>query len=334
VRRLSILLVALSIAAGLPRAGWARAEEEAAAIDPQEVGRLLLSPDEAERARGEAMLLERIERGGPLADFVHRMAAAQALWADEHARRLERLKGLRDRLEALRERWQAEGEARAEAVRPEAPASSLPSAYEPPEAVAAAPAEESALAVRVRARVVEVDSAALATWVAALEDGPRLAARLSDGEPLALEGANARRAFEEMPALVDAHTLFDGRRSLAHPLVEGEAVRWRRGLSPVQGRAWAVEGGELPRGVRVTARLEPGEPEMLVVEATRSEVTLPLSTQEVRPAPGVEPVELDRPEWEVVRVRARAPRSGGEHTFLLPGLFPGRVLVVGLRVLD
>lgn len=87
------LLVLLLLLLGGPGEEPARAGESPeaeAAIDPVEVGRLLLSAEEAERARGEELLLRRIGAGGDLAPFLAAMSRAQAAWADDEERLVPR----------------------------------------------------------------------------------------------------------------------------------------------------------------------------------------------------------------------------------------------------
>jgi hypothetical protein len=141
----------------------------------------------------------------------------------------------------------------------------------------------------------------------------------------ALRSADATPLAERVLALPDAEQV---------QLPLGSEVRYRRAAAQIKGGAWAVLTDTIRPGLTLAARLEG---ERLELEATWVEVALPMTTERVRPATNVEPIELDRPDWSAARRRLTlaVDPKGGAGLLVLPGLLPDaeRRLVLVLSLL-
>lgn len=372
MRILPLLLSALLLFA-VP--AWSEeVEAQAESIDPAEVAKLLLSGDEGERARGAALLRARVKRGGDVQTWLVAMARAQTEWADAEERLVERwiddvLRGTPERAERARRLLAAVGrgatkrllqvlkdvrgllpqaprQARQQGAEPPAPPSAdraVPqSAVPPPPREPQDPLPPVAAPVgRLRARVIEVPNAEIFGSLAS--DKSVYGANARDLLPLEHEQAvvvRARAVFRSAAALPEARVRPAASDRLLAPgarlvLVDGDPVRYRSRARKTKG-AWAVDTATLRRGLRVSVRLETeGGSGVLAIEARYVSVPDPLPTERVRPAGDVEPLELDRPEWESASLTLRAPLepSGAEIVAFFPGLVPEKVVVVGLRLL-
>lgn len=343
-------------------AGPARTEEVEApqGMDPARVAKLLLSDDEGERERGAALLQERMRRGGDVQTWLVAMARAQAEWADADDRLVERwiddvLRGAPERarrarrllaavgreatqrlLEALKDvkslasQSGGEPQPQTEEAPPRMPAAPQTAArLAEPQAPRTPIAAPSVPAGWIRARVIEVPSI-------------EIRGRFDDLTALGLDQAvlvetRAAGVFERAAALPEArmHAVAPSQVPIATArdlvLVDGAPVRYRNRARRTKG-AWAVETALLRRGLRVSVRLED---EVLEVKARYVTMPDPLPTELVRPAGDVEPLELDRPEWEAATLTLRAPADAArdEVALFFPGLVPDRVVVVSLRLL-
>lgn len=114
-------------------------------------------------------------------------------------------------------------------------------------------------------------------------------------------------------------------------LIQGDAVRYRSRARRTKG-AWAVDTDTVRRGLQVGVRLEA---ERLQLWARYVTMPDPLPTESVRPANDVEPLELDRPEWESASMRLTTPLQAARNQVVafFPGLMPDKVVVVSLRLL-
>ncbi len=197
---------------------------------------------------------------------------------------------------------------------------------------------EAAPTLRARVTVLSLSRAELDRFLASgADDETRIALRLSPGPPgrdapstrvdVGLAGA--------LQGLPDTRPIADTAVTLSTTptaVVEPERVPWRREVVRTAGGAWAVEQGTLPRGLAVEASMARGPDgrATITVGATRTDVSDPMSTVKVRPAPDVEPVELDRPEWQVVACRASVAldQETGRGVVLLPDVLPDHVIAV------
>lgn len=354
--RLLILVPILLLVLANP----ARTEEVAApkGIDPAEVAKLLLSGDEAERERGVALLQERVRRGGDVRTWLVAMARAQTEWADAEERLVERwiqdvIHGSLERAKKARRLIAAVGR---DATRrllenlkdgkvPPAPSAvaAVPqrdvtqeAPPQPPRAPAAPRAPRPPIGL-VRAEVIEVPQREILTSLATDRDaygkGADGLARLEHDRAVLVQTKSAYARAAGLPearsrSTLPPQVLVTGR---ALPLVEADTVRYRSRVRRTKG-AWAVDTDLLQRGLQVTVL---GTAKNLEIEARYVSVPDPLPIELTRPAPNVEPLELDRPEWETAAITLRttteAARAGIVAFF--PGLVPDKVVVVRLRLL-
>ncbi len=320
-----------------------RAEEPPAPPSPEEVGRLLLADDPAERARGETALIEAVRRDADLAGFVRRLAAAL------------RTRTTRD------ERLPEEGQQPATLPQGPAPAEAPEEAQEPGAKVgtpapAAAPMSDPLAegpqgappppppppsptpALDAPARTTSAPWALRFWTVSVLEreiegllpkagvNTPIVGSKSHDGARSAHGPAEWAPAWAQ-GALRSADAVPLGEASLElwpqEPLVRhlGSEVRYRRAAVPSKGGGWAVETDVVRAGLTLAVRLEA---DTLELEATWVQVAQPMATESARPAPSVGPIELDRPEWNAARRASRVSfRAQGEAGLLvLPGLLP------------
>ena len=229
---------------------------------------------------------------------------------------------------------------------PQLPVIPRPESAEPPPPPP--PAEERPQRVPVtapaavgllQARVVEVPRAELLGSLASDAFG----AGATDLQPLAhdrpvLVLSAASLLFERAAALPEAR-LRTGRLAVLSPgpgipLVEGDVVRYRSRARRTKG-AWAVDTDTLLRGLGVTVRVFPmDDSNLLQVEARYVSLPEPLPTEQVRPAGDVEPLELDRPEWEAASMKLSTPTARAREGVVafFPGLVPDKVVVVSIRL--
>ncbi len=362
---LAALLVPIGFALGLSLAvpAVARAEDvqAEAPIDPVAVGRLLLSADAAERARGVSLLTSRVRQGGAgLASFLEAMAKAQASWADDEERliprwidlvrtgsveeqdRARRLLAASGREAVRRLLVTLRGAAQAGAVVPDPVPTTTPQAP----AAEADPAAVAKVAPRrldwpVATKVLTVPKAEIDRWVAAREDD---LARLVTGHAVIVADAPEGELATAVARLPDARTL-DVRhgksavRVATTVLLEGTRFRYRRDLARTGKGAWAVTTDTLPRGLEVELRIDEADDGRLRFEvvARNYEVPTPLPSMRIRPAPDVEEMEIDVPEWRVASMRTHVEVARDAPAASLLAFFPelveGQVVVVSIRVM-
>ena len=363
-------LLALLLLAPCARAG--EPEPPQSTIGPAEVGRLLISEDDQERARGLALLTNRIQRGGPgLPAFLAAMAAEQAGWANaeerlvalwvgqalrgapaekERARRLLAALGpeaTRLLLHAIREAEAVEPAAIAKEV-PPPPAAALPPPPRTPQAPLPPPPPRQPLREWVLEReVLLLPRAEIARWT---EDGHEAFAPALSGQAVVFEDGKDRALVASLRLLPDAvgyliraskdiNVFGDGTVRVAEKdalvLLQGGRYRYRRNVRRTGKGGWAVDTDTVPRGLHVRLETEPTEGGRVrfVVEARNVELPTPMATVEQRPAPDVEPLELDVPEWQVSSMRASfdADPDAVAVLALFPEIVEGKVVAVSIR---
>lgn len=348
---LGVLAFALSLPGDAPSA---HAEDVVAPVDPAEVGRLLLDPDPAARARGQALLLRRVEAAGSdLPAFLEAMGRAQVAYANSESRLVEHwieraIHGAteEERRQARRllvamgtpatrrllEAFRREAEPAAGA--PDAPAGAVESETPPapsspaepapaPETEPAPPAgEEKGPRVPIRLWVTEVplDEArglleSLPGGGPARTGGPAAAAEWSARVLRLPDAARPREAERRIP--LDA-----GRTDVLPPLQR----RYREGLERTRDGAWRVVNGEVPSGLSVAVSAATTKAGLVLeLRAAYAKAAEPMPVVRRQPEPGVEPIELDVPEWEVTAATTTAPPlpPGGHAVLaLIPGVLP------------
>ena len=361
-------LLTLCLAAWLVGATARADEAPQAPIDPVEVGRLLLSRDEATRTRGVALLLVRIERGGDLRAFLRHMAAAQAdvVGSDpeadegettlaEDARRV--IQRLFREAEERRQGDAAEAQAEPGLAAQAAEVRAEPQAAAPEAATAgadSAPALRTATAgggqalaplpvapaIRIVASVVEVDQAEFDGW---LETQPPAT---STGQADASADADARAPTDRVAgeAFLEAVARLPGARTMAADvfaithagtdLLSLDEVTYREGVVRTKTGAYALKNGRIADGLRVvlSAEVAADAPTVVRVQVRYTDVPRPMPVARVRVADDVEEIEIDVPEWRSASSEQSgelAPGSGA--TFTFPGVVPGKVLVIRVR---
>jgi hypothetical protein len=240
-------------------------------------------------------------------------------------------------------------QAPAAATPPPQPATPPPPipATEADPAAEAAPAAVAKVAPRrldwpVATKVLTVPRAEIDRWVAAREDD---LARLVTGHAVIVADAPGGELATAVARLPDARTL-DVRhgksavRVATVVLLEGTRFRYRRDLARTGKGAWAVTTDTLPRGLEVELRIGEADDDTLRFEvvARNYEVPTPLPSVRIRPAPDVEEMEIDVPEWRVASMHAHAEvaRDAPSPSLLafFPELVEGQVVVVSIRVLS
>jgi hypothetical protein len=102
-------------------------------------------------------------------------------------------------------------------------------------------------------------------------------------------------------------------------------VRYRRDVERGPEGAWRVVTDEVATGYEVALALEPSAGG-LSVRVTLSHRRAPeaKAVTRVEPEPGLEPLDLDRAEWEVASAEAvaRVPKEGGAVLLAFPALGP------------
>jgi hypothetical protein len=152
--------------------------------------------------------------------------------------------------------------------------------------------------------------------------------------PAEWAAAWAQRALRSADAEPLAETLLDVWNDVPRDAHLGRVLTYRREARPGQGGAWVVSTATLETGLALRASVSSGR---LELGASWTSVTLPLPTSTVSPAPGVAPVELDRPDWTAARRRASlpVPPQGAAALLSLPDLLPAAdrrlVLVLSLE---
>jgi hypothetical protein len=328
-------------------AGPARAGEPPADGDVGRRARLLLSDEAEQRAEGERLLRLRLRAGGDLAAFVRDLAKAQAARARSEDHVVEALVGLalgpdpavreratralaalgdgaRERLlERLRASWAARLEAGEPAPAPppvpplEAPAPAAPAAERPAGARAEHACEASVAVIEVGdadVTRVGVGGAAGAEPAVRVEAGPASQALAWRAEALALP--DAVLAVEHPYASVGADAVL-----LPPPRV----VRYRRDVERGPEGAWRVVTDEVATGYEVALAVRHAEDALEVrVRLSHRRAAETKAVTRVEPEPGLEPLDLDRAEWEVASAEAvvALAKAGGAARLAFPALGP------------
>lgn len=333
----------------------------------------LLSADPVERALAAVSLGQALDAATDRAAFLRALTEALAARADA-PERLEDLWIARALTGTPEQRAQAEavvaalGPAarerleRARAVQvlvaepaPAAPAPAPALRVAPPPASPQPPAPPPAGAAAPQ-RAVDAEPAGappppaeLALWVTAvtipageLENlrrrvaGSEAAGVADAAQPLRGPLASSEPWTDTLQQVADAQLLGRGSADVATgPLAKahlGSPVVYRCCVEPAQGQAWAVRTDTIQAGLSVEAVLAPDG--LLRLAAVWVEVLQPMPIQRTRPAAGVDPIELDRPDWSATRARfeVRAAREGGTLLLTVPGLLPDADRAVALVV--
>jgi hypothetical protein len=332
-----LLLVAAILVLG---ASTARGEEApppappAAAPPPgiEEIARLLRSTVAAERERGETLLVRALRDTPDRAELLERLA--RTLRADPESTVAP----------------VAPVPSAAPAAAPAAPAGAQDRAEPPVQTVPNLPAggEQAEGAAGVAAKPAKVATWTLRAWgvsvpakeAHALEPTGAVQVELENGGQAEASGPaeNARGWVETVQRAADAKPLGEASFGLAddeaHSVHLGADLIYRCCVVPSKGGAWAVETGTIDTGLSLRAtKTKAG----LTVEPVWVTVAQPIATVATRPAPGVDPLELDRPDWSAARTRHVLPLSKerGAGFLVIPGILPDEnrrlVLVLELR---
>lgn len=295
-------------------------------VDVEAVARDLLSSDPVERARGEARLLDALRAESQRPALLSRLATALRTWANDEGR-LEALR--RQRAQASEPPPQALPAPAAATAPPAPPQVRLvqPTGSEPKQEKqieqAAGPAlfalHVSAISVPTREVGGLLALGAEESKFAALTPSALVQSRRGDAQRSAAWLDAARRAPDAQPLGEGDLGVASGPRQRLHL---GAALTYRCCVVPSKGGAWAVETDEIEAGLSVEALIEPDG--TLALDAVWITVAQPVSTVRTRVAADVDPVELDRPDWSLARVRALGAVSRAAQSWLVtvPGLLP------------
>ncbi|MHC5010847.1 MAG: hypothetical protein ACYTG6_07850 [Planctomycetota bacterium] len=191
--------------------------------------------------------------------------------------------------------------------------------------------------------IVEVASADAQPFLASLSEAAGIS-RGGDGAPRLLlgtydEAVTWGRTATKLPDAttterVEVAFVGGSEQTLRAP----RTLRYRRALKRSADGAWEVVPGTIPTGYELGVRVDAvGEGLHVVLRLTHSQAPPSLTVTRVQPEPGVEPIELDNPEWRRASVTTEAElegRSGGL-LVLASGLAPDEerttIVVLSLR---
>jgi hypothetical protein len=362
MRRVLPLLAILVLA---PLGARADDKPSPAPIEAERVARLLLSPSAEDQALGQDLLAERMRRGGDVTAFARDVtkalreaggaegaadALAKRALAGSPAERIEAfrllaalgesaVRRLLDLLEVFRgpspQAVAAPSTPTPEPARvPSSPAPAPPQIADEPEVTSEAAPTGPAWTVTVHA--VEAPARGAASLVpdgVVVRTGTAGDAAGWAEAAYRLPDANRLVSFADAPPTA---TVVGAGVPKDVPL-SGLKAEYRKSVTPAKGGGWAVRTGVLRTGYGARVLVTPGPGGLHVDASPRfTAVGRPMPVVRVTPAPDVDPVELDVPEWNTssTAVAFDLPLEGGSAIVRADGLGAdsGKTLLLVLTV--